>query len=94
MRGTVRIATRNRLQPPQQAGNMCRYENGGEREQDALPDKVHVNLCGVLLQLSQDLLNVAFVRQPDHHIQLLQLDVDRVIVLDKKYLRLSRDFGT
>ena len=40
------------------------------------------------LQLRQDLGDVGLTGQPDHDVQLLQLDVDRVVVLHEEDLHL------
>ena len=51
---------------------------------DGAAHKVHVDLGGVLLQLAQQHIHIAFIRQPDHDIHLLGLDIRRVIVLAEK----------
>lgn len=53
---------------------------------DGLPDEVHVDLRGVLLELAQHLRDVGLRRQPDHYVQLLQLHVDWIVVLYEEYL--------
>ena len=51
-----------------------------------LAHEVHVHLRRVLLQLAEDLRDVGLRRQPDHDVQLLEFDVDRVVVLDEEHL--------
>lgn len=55
---------------------------------DGLADEVHVDLGGILLELGQDLCDVALGGETDHDVQLLQLDVDRVVVLDEEHFHL------
>ena len=40
------------------------------------------------LELGEDLGDVGLASEPDHDVQLLQLDVDGVVVLDKEHLHL------
>ena len=47
---------------------------------DRLADKVDVDLGGVLLELRQHLLDVGVAGKPDDNVELLELDVDRVVV--------------
>ena len=53
---------------------------------DRLAHKVDVDLSGVLLELGKHLLDVGVADKADHHIELLQLDIDGVVVLDKEHL--------
>lgn len=53
---------------------------------DGLPDEVHVDLGRVLLELAQHLRDVRLRREADHDVQLLQLHVDRVVVLHEEHL--------
>jgi hypothetical protein len=62
----------------------CTSSNGPDR----LSHKVNIHLSGMLLQLREHLGNAGLAGQPDHDVQLLQLDVDGVVVLDKKHLHL------
>merc|ERR1719494_1505970 len=58
----------------------CTSTNGSNR----FANKVDIDLCCILLQLGEHLSNVGLAGQPDHDVELLQLDVDGVVVLHKE----------
>lgn len=51
---------------------------------DGTPDKVHIDFKGVLLQFSQKLVHVAVVGNPYHDLELLELDIWRVVVFTEE----------
>ena len=54
---------------------------------DGFAHKVDVNFGGVFLEFRQDLGNVFRRGQTNHDVQLFQLDINRIVVLDKEYLQ-------
>mmetsp|Transcript_6699 Transcript_6699/g.11728 ORF Transcript_6699/g.11728 Transcript_6699/m.11728 type:complete len:532 (+) Transcript_6699:656-2251(+) len=55
---------------------------------DGLAHKVHIHLGSILLQLQQHLINIPLRHQLDDNLQLLHLDINRIIILAKEHLDL------
>lgn len=57
---------------------------------DRLPDELHIDLVDVLLQLVQNHEDILVVGDLRQHLQLLKLDVERVMVIDEEDLQFLR----
>lgn len=62
---------------------------------DGLANKIDINLRRVFLQLPQQSVHILLVRQSDHNLKLLHLDVGRVVIFAKEDAHLvGKDIGT
>lgn len=68
-------------------GGRLDFDRAAADRADGLSDEVDIDFGCVLLQLAQHLGDVGLRGEPDHDVELLELHVDRVVVLDEKDLK-------
>ena len=79
--------------PDAALGRSLELDGASSDGADGLADEVDVDLCGVLLELEEDLVDVPLRNELNDNLKLLHLDVDWIVVLAEEDLDLVLEDG-